>query len=170
MEFWTFLWGCNTSIPMNCHVQLCGPFPTQSLHHCSSLLVCNVVCHHMSQGFHIMGSVMLQVCCVTSQGLSCHRFVVSHHRVCHAPGLLRHITGSVTGSVMLQVCCVTSQGLSRHSFVVTSQSMLKARWEYAVQVTKCKRCHLPFTAEGRCITFMLLCWTKLQGNEKWMHV
>ena len=119
MEFWTFLWGCNTSIPMNCHVQLCGPFPTQSLHHCSSLLVCNVVCHHMSQGFHIMGSVMLQVCCVTSQGLSCHRFVVSHHRVCHAPGLLRHITGSVTGSVMLQVCCVTSQGLSCHSFVAS---------------------------------------------------
>ena len=221
---------------MNCHVQLCGPLPTHSLHRYSCLLVCNALCHQMSQGFHIMGllchitgSATLQVCCVTSQGLSCHGFVASHHRVCHAPGLLHHITGSVmlhvccvtsqglschrfvmsyhrvchkvchapgllchiTGCVTPQVCCVTSQGLSesvmpqffcvtsqglsqglsRHRFVVLHHRVCwKARWEYAVEVTICKSCHLPFTAEGQCITFMLLCWTKLQGNEKWMHV
>ena len=130
MESWTFLWGCNTNTPMNCHVQLCGPLPTHSLHRCSCLLVCNALCHHMSQGFHIMGllchitgSATLQVCCVTSQGVSRHRFVVLHHRVCHrvchATVFWCHITGSVTGSVMPQVCCVTSQGLSRHRFVVS---------------------------------------------------
>ena len=129
MESWTFLWGCNTNTPMNCHVQLCGPLPTHSLHRCSCLLVCNKLCHHMSQGFHIMGllchitgSATLQVCCVTSQGLSCHGFVASHHRVCHAPGLLHHITGSV----MLHVCCVTSQGLSCHRFVVSHHRVCHA--------------------------------------------
>ena len=58
--------------------------------------VCNRVCHATGLLCHITGSVtgcvMPQVCCVTSQGLSCHRFVVSHHRVCHATGLLCYIT------------------------------------------------------------------------------
>ena len=69
---------------------------------------------------------MPQVCCVISQGLSqglsCSRFVVSHHRVCHTTGLLCYITGSVTESVMPQFFGVTSQGLSQglscHRFVV----------------------------------------------------
>ena len=137
--------------------------------------VCHKVCHAPGLLCHITGCVTPQVCCVTSQGLSqslsCHSFFVSHHRVCHrvchATGLLCYLTGSVTP----QVCCVTSQGLSCHRFVVLHHRVCwKARWEYAVEVTICKSCHLPFTAEGQYITFMLLCWTKLQGNEKWMHV
>ena len=146
MESWTFLWGCNTNTPMNCHVQLCGPLSTHSLHRYSCLLVCSALCHHMSQGFHIMGLL----CHIT--GSATLQVFVLHHRVCHAMGLLHHITGSVmpqvcciisqglscsmfvashhrvchatgllchiTGCVMPQVCCVTSQGLSSHRFVV----------------------------------------------------
>ena len=92
------------------------------------------VCHATCLLCHITGSVtrsvMLQVCCVTSQGVSRHRFVVLHHRVCHrvchATVFWCHITGSVTGSVMPQVCCVTSQGLSCHRFVVSHHRVCHA--------------------------------------------